>query len=112
MKDRISVDVQGIADSELVGDVEQAIRASFHHIVIPGAWRVFVTPSGIGGRWDLRLESTEIRHILSIAAPPERLAALITRRLRDSLARLVAATSDRVEAGERGVSARGLLRAV
>ena len=87
MSNRFTIIVEGIDDSSLVADIEKTIRESFHEIALPGSWRVIVRPSPVSGRWDFRIHGLDVRHTLSIAVPPNLLASLIPRRLRESLDR-------------------------
>jgi hypothetical protein len=85
MSSRFEIVVEGIADLSLVDEVETAIREAFHEMALPGAWRVVVKPSRTSGRWDFNVYGLDVRHVLSIAVPPNLLPDLIPRRLRASL---------------------------
>jgi hypothetical protein len=87
MSDRLTIEVEGIEDAPVVADIEQAIRASFQEMLLPGAWRVVVRPSHVSGRWDFRVYGLDARHTMSITVPPSLLSSLIPQRLRESLER-------------------------
>ena len=95
MSNRFSVSVEGIDDSELVAAVEQAVRASFSELSLPGAWHVAVKPSQVGGRWDFCVAGLDVRHKLSIAVPPRLLPGLIPCRLVESLNRIARERAER-----------------
>jgi hypothetical protein len=99
VSDRFSVSVEGIADRDLVVEVEQAVRASFNELALPGAWHVAVKPSQVGGRWDFCVAGLDVRHRLSIAVPARVLPSLIPNRLVESLNRI--ARERRESAAER-----------
>ena len=88
MSNRFSVSVDGIDDQDLVAEVEQAVRASFDELSLPGAWHVGVKPSQVGGRWDFCVAGLDVRHRLSIAVPARLLPTLIPSRLVESLNRI------------------------
>jgi len=88
VSNRFSVSVEGIDDRELAAEVEQAVRASFSELSLPGAWQVTVKPSRVGGRWDFCVAGLDVRHRLSIAVPPRLLPSLIPSRLVESLDRI------------------------
>lgn len=90
MSSRFTIVVEGIDDASLVAEIENNILGSFREMALPGAWRVVVRPSPVGGRWDLALHGLDVRHTLSIAVPAALLADLIPQRLRYSLDRLLA----------------------
>ena len=85
MSNRFEILVEGIDDVSLVDKVETAIREAFQEMALPGAWRVVAKPSRTGGRWDFCVYGLDVRHVLSIAVPPNLLPDLIPRRLRESL---------------------------
>jgi hypothetical protein len=87
MSSRFEILVEGIDDTRLVDEVETAIRQAFHEMALPGAWRVVVKPSRTSGRWDFSVYGLDVRHVLSIAVPPNLLPDLIPRRLQESLNR-------------------------
>jgi hypothetical protein len=87
MSDRLTIEVEGIEDAPVIADIEQAIRASFQEMFLPGAWRVVVRPSHVSGRWDFRVYGLDARHTMSITVPPSLLSSLIPQRLRESLER-------------------------
>jgi len=99
VSNRFSVSVEGIDDRELAAEVEQAVRASFSELSLPGAWQVTVKPSRVGGRWDFCVAGLDVRHRLSIAVPPRLLPSLIPSRLVESLNRI--ARERRESAAER-----------
>ena len=82
---RCTILVDGINDLTLVSDIEKTIRESFDAMALPGAWRVTVKPSCVGGRWDLKVQGLNVRHLLSISVPSSLLPSLIPRRLSESL---------------------------
>ena len=82
---RCTILVDGINDLALVSDIEKTIRETFDEMALPGAWRVTVKPSCVGGRWDLKVQGLNVRHTLSISVPPSLLPSLISRRLSESL---------------------------
>jgi hypothetical protein len=88
MNSRLTIDIQGIDDPSIASDVENTIRASLHQLAVPGAWRVAVGPSPVGGRWDFTLHGPGVKHKLSISVPAVLLASLIPVRLRESLGRV------------------------
>jgi hypothetical protein len=85
MSARFTILIEGIDDREIAADVERTIRASFHEMALPGAWRVVVKPSPVGGRFDFQVEGLDVRHAMSLSVPPALLPSLIPRRLRDSI---------------------------
>ena len=87
MSNRLTIGVEGIDDTSLVADIEKTIRGSFDDMALPGSWHVVVRPSQVSGRWDFRVHGLDVRHTMSIAAPPSLLSSLIPRRLRESLDR-------------------------
>jgi hypothetical protein len=87
---RIEILVEGIDDPMLVGAIEAAVRHSLLQTALPGLWRVVVTPSGVGGRWDFSLRGPGRRHLMTISVPRELLPELIPLRLRESLHRSAA----------------------
>jgi hypothetical protein len=87
MSSRFEILVEGVDDVSLVGEVETAIREAFQEMALPGAWRVVVKPSRTSRRWDFSVYGLDVRHVLSIAVPPNLLPDLIPRRLRESLDR-------------------------
>jgi len=89
MSSRFEIVVEGIDDTALIDDVETAIREAFLEMALPGAWRVVVKPSRTGGLWDFSVYGLDVRHVLSIAVPPNLLPDLIPQRLRESLDHLV-----------------------
>jgi hypothetical protein len=91
MRERIVVETEGIDDQSIVDAIRETVRASFRERVLPGAWRVVIRPSHVGGRWDVQVYGVDTRHTLSIAVPAPLLADLIPVRLREALARLGAA---------------------
>src|SRR5262249_61617667 len=96
MSERISVAVDGIDDPEIRAQVEHIVRESFREMSLPGAWRVSITPSIVGGRWDVRVEGVDVRHTMSIAVPARLLPTLLPRRLVESLDRTLAKHRDYV----------------
>jgi hypothetical protein len=90
---RIEILVEGIDDQTLVSAVEHAIRTVFREMCWPGGWRIIVAPSGIGGRWDVRVHGPAGRHVLSLTVPPKLLPDLIPRRLQESLLHAVSSVS-------------------
>jgi hypothetical protein len=107
MTTRYTVVVEGINDSSIVADIDKTIRASFHEMALPGAWRVVVRPSHVSGRWDFNVHGLDVRHTLSIAVPPNLLSSLIPRRLRESLDHLL-----RPATRDEDVATRGFASAV
>jgi hypothetical protein len=93
---RIEILVEGIDDPILVGAIEAALRDSLQQTALPGPWRVVVTPSGVGGRWDFSVRGPGRRHLMTITVPRELLPELIPRRLRESLYRSAACLVERV----------------
>ena len=85
MSNRFTILVEGIDDPSLATEIEQTIRDSFQEIALPGSWLLTVKPSPVSGRWDFSVHGLDVRHILSIAVPPELLPRLIPRRLEESL---------------------------
>ena len=85
MGSRFEILVEGIDNAALVDEVETTIREAFQEMALPGAWRVVVKPSRTSGRWDFSVYGLDVRHVLSIAVPPNLLPDLIPRRLRESL---------------------------
>jgi hypothetical protein len=85
MSSRFEILVESIDDAALVDDVEAAIREAFREMALPGAWRVVVRPSRTSREWDFSVYGLDVRHVLSIAVPPNLLPDLIPRRLRDAL---------------------------
>ena len=85
MSSRFEILVEGIDDVSLVDEIETAIREAFLEMALPGAWRVVAKPSRASGRWDFSVYGLDVRHVLSIAVPPNLLPDLIPRRLRESL---------------------------
>ena len=85
MSNRFTIVVEGIDDPSLVTEIEQTIRDSFQEIALPGPWHLTVKPSPVSGRWDFNVHGLDVRHILSIAVPPDLLPRLIPRRLEQSL---------------------------
>ena len=91
MSERISIRVDGIDDPEVYAQVEHTVRESFKEMLLPGAWRVSISPSTVGsGRWDIRVEGIDVRHTMCIAVPARLLPTLIPRRLVESLNRTLA----------------------
>jgi hypothetical protein len=88
VSNRFSVSVEGIDDQALAAAVEQAVRASFDELSLPGTWQIGVKPSRVGGRWDFCVAGLDVRHRLSIAVPARLLPSLIPCRLVESLNRL------------------------
>jgi len=88
MSTRFTITVEGIDDDSVVSTIERVIRQSFYDMALPGAWRVVVRPSPVTGRWDFTLLGLDVRHKMSIAAPPPLLCHLIPQRLRETLDRL------------------------
>lgn len=93
---RIETLVEGIDDPMLVGAIEAALHDSLRQIGLPGPWRVVVTPSSVGGRWDFSVRGPGRRHLMTITVPRELLPELIPRRLRESLYRSAAGQVERV----------------
>jgi hypothetical protein len=87
MSHRFTIVIEGIDDTSLADDIERTIRESFHDLALPGSWRVIVSPSPAGHRWDLRIHALNAQRTLSIAVPPSLLSSLIPSRLRESLDR-------------------------
>jgi hypothetical protein len=85
MSERFQIVVEGIDDPAAVAEIEKSIRQSLFDMALPGAWRVFVKPSRVNGRWDFSIHGLDVRHTLSIAVPPNLLSTLIPRRFRESL---------------------------
>jgi hypothetical protein len=85
MRSRFEILVEGIDDAALVDEVETAIREAFQEMALPGAWRVVVKPSGTSGQCDFSVYGLDVRHVRSIAVPPNLLPDLIPRRLREAL---------------------------
>ena len=85
MSSRFEILVEGIADAALVDEVETAIREAFQEMALPGAWRVVVKPSRTSRQWDFSVYGLDVRHVLSIAVPPNLLPDLIPRRLLETL---------------------------
>jgi len=85
MSNRFEIIVEEIDDPSIVADIQKTILASFQEMAVPGAWRVVVKPSCVSGRWDFSVHGLDVRHVLSIALPPNLLSNLIPRRLRESL---------------------------
>ena len=94
MGSRFEILVEGIDNAALVDDVETTIREAFQEMALPGAWRVVVKPSRTRGRWDFSVYGLDVRHVLSIAVPPNLLPDLIPRRLRESLNHAALCTAD------------------
>ena len=86
MRNRFAILVEGINDSSLVTEIEQAIRDSLQEMAVPGSWRVIVRR--VSGRWDFNVHGLDVRHTLSIAVPPNLLPSLIPRGLGESLSQL------------------------
>ena len=87
MSNGLTIAVEGIDDTTIVADIEKAIHESFRDTPLPGSWRIAVRPSHVSGRWDFRIHGLDVRHTLSITAPPGLLSGLIPRRLRESINR-------------------------
>ena len=94
MGNRFSISVKGIEDGDVVAAVDNAVREALDGMALPGAWKIAVKPSRVGGRWDFVIEGLDVRHTLSISVPARLLPALIPRRLVESLNRIV---SEKVE---------------
>jgi hypothetical protein len=103
---RIEIFVTGIDDQALAGAVELAIRGVFRDLSWPGGWRITVSQSHIGGRWDLSVKGPAGRHLLSLTVPAELLPDLIPRRLRESLLDAVSSVSSSAVGGSCGRAAR------
>lgn len=88
MRERIVVETEGIDDQDVVNAIHNTVLASFRERLLPGAWRILVRPSHVGGRWDVKVYGVDTRHTLSIAVPAPLLPDLIPIRLRESLGRL------------------------
>jgi hypothetical protein len=99
---RIEVFVTGIDDQALASAVELAIRRVFRDLCWPGGWRITVSQSHIGGRWDLSVKGPAGRHSLSLTVPPQLLPDLIPRRLRESLQDAVSTVSSSAVGRSRG----------
>ncbi len=82
---RIEIIVAGIDDASLAGEVETAIRDALLRMMLPGAWRVAITPSPVSGRWDLSISGPGRRHVMAITVPSRLLPNLIPSRLEESL---------------------------
>jgi len=89
MSNRVSIEVEGIDDASIVAEFDQAIKASFDELALPGPWRIVVRPSRVSGRWDFSVRGLDVRHALSIAVPARLLPSLIPQRLTESLNRIV-----------------------
>jgi hypothetical protein len=94
VSNRLSITVTGIDDGEVVTQVENAVRASFEDMALPGSWQVAVKPSRISGRWDFSVHGLDVRHTLSIAVPAPMLPTLIPSRLIESLNRIAGGRLD------------------
>jgi hypothetical protein len=84
MSHRVTIVVEGTADTSLVRDIERTIRESFQELALPGSWRVIVSPSPVSNRWDLSIHALNAQQTLSIAVPPNLLSRLIPCRLLES----------------------------
>jgi hypothetical protein len=89
MSDRLTIAVEGIDDTSIVTELENAVKESFDDMALPGPWHVIVRPSRVSGRWDFSVRGLDVRHALSIAVPPRLLPSLIPQRLTESLNRIV-----------------------
>ena len=92
---RIEIVVEGIDDPTLASSVETALGDSLREMALSGVWRVAVTRSRVGGRWDFSVRGPGRRHQMSITVPPELLPDVIPRRLRESLHHAAARLVDR-----------------
>ena len=82
---RIEIIVAGIDEPALADEVETAIRDALLRMMLPGAWRVAVSPSPVSGRWDLSISGPGRRHVMAITVPSRLLPSLIPSRLEESL---------------------------
>lgn len=103
---RIEISVTGIDEQPLVNAIELAIRGVFRDLGWPGGWRITVSQSRIGGRWDFSVKGPAGRHLLSLTVPAQLLPDLIPRRFRESLLDAVSTVSKSASGGPVGHYAR------
>ena len=75
----VDVDVRGVDDPVLLGQIATSMPRLFHHLV--GTWAVEARPADDRGRWLLALHGAFGRHVWTFGSTTEALPEAIAARL-------------------------------